>query len=136
LDGKVKEKCIVVIHSWMHQLMDENWIDFATNYGFFYNYCNNFVTCTLMISPYAYVNLNLLLQLTYNNPTRKHCFSNKSNWLTSLFLLMDMSILTRGANHFFFYQSTWLGGLIWPIHLVKLNNLNQNGQWVLVKGDI
>jgi hypothetical protein len=66
----------------------------------------------------------------------KHGFSNGSSWLADLFLLMDMSILTRGLKHIFFDQSTWLGWLIWPIYLVKLNNLNQNGQWVLVKWDI
>jgi len=60
-------------------MMDENRIDFTTNYSCFCNYCNNFATCTLMISPYAYVNLNLLLQLTYNDPIRKHGFSNGSS---------------------------------------------------------
>ncbi len=63
----------------MHQLMDENQIDFATSYSCFCNYCNNFATSTLMISPSAYVNFHLLLQLTYNNPTRKHGFSNGSS---------------------------------------------------------
>jgi len=66
----------------------------------------------------------------------KHGFSNGSSWLADLFLLMDMSILTRGLKHMFFDQSTWLGWLIWPIYLVKSDNLNQNGQWVLVKWDI
>jgi len=51
----------------MHQLMDENQIDFAINYSCFCNYYNNFATCTLMISLYAYVNLNILLQLIYDN---------------------------------------------------------------------
>jgi hypothetical protein len=56
-----------------------------------------------------------------------------TNWY---FLLIDMSILTRSSKHVFFYQSIWLKWLIWPIHLVKLNNPSQNGQWVLVKWDI
>jgi hypothetical protein len=33
-------------------------------------------------------------------------FSNGSNWLATLFLLMDMSILTKGPNHVLFDQST------------------------------
>jgi len=64
-------------------------------------------------------------------------FSNISSWLIGLLLLMDMSILIRGLKHVFFYQSTWIKWFLWPIHiLIKLNNLNQNGQWVLVKWDI
>ncbi len=32
----------------------------------------------------------------------KHGFSNVSSWLADLFLLMDMSILTKGPKHVFF----------------------------------
>jgi len=72
----------------------------------------------------------------YRVTTIKHGFSNVSSWLIDLFLLMDMSILTKGPKHEFFDQSTWLGWHIWPIHLVKLNNLSQDGQRILVKWDI
>jgi len=66
---------------------------------------------------------------------RKHGFSNSSSWQTGIFLLMNMSILIKGPKHVFFDQSIWLRWLIWPIHLVKLDNPSQNGQWVLVKWD-
>jgi hypothetical protein len=68
--------------------------------------------------------------------TKKNGFSNGSNWLIGFFLLMHMSILTRGSKYVFFYQSTWLEWLIWPLYLIKLNNLNQNGQHILIKWDI
>jgi hypothetical protein len=45
---------------------------------------------------------------------------------------MDMSILTKGLKHVFFDQSTWLDRLTWLIHLVKLENVGQNGHWVLI----
>jgi hypothetical protein len=41
--------------------------------------------------------------------TTKHGFSNGSNWLIGLFLLMDMSILNKGPKHVFFYYQLDLG---------------------------
>jgi len=62
--------------------------------------------------------------------TTKHVISNSSSWLIGFFLLVDISILTKSLKHVFFDQSSWLEWFIWPIHLVKLDNPNQNGQWV------
>jgi len=66
----------------------------------------------------------------------KSDFPNGSNWLIGPFVLMDMSILIKILKHVFFDQSTWLKWLIWPIHIIKLNNLSQNDKWVLVKWNI
>jgi len=64
-------------------------------------------------------------------------FLNISSWLIGLLLVMDTFILIKGLKHVFFYESTWIKWFIWSIHiLIKLNNLNQNGQWVLIKWDI
>jgi hypothetical protein len=60
-------------------------------------------------------------------------FSNSLSWLTSFFLLMDMSILTRGLKHIFLINQLDYNNLFWSIHLVKLNNPSQNGQWIMVK---
>jgi hypothetical protein len=69
-----------------------------------------------------------------------HCLKK---WFFKWFNLINWSFftnghvhLTKGTKYVFFNQSIWLKWFIWPIHLVKLNHLSQNGQWVLVKWNI
>jgi hypothetical protein len=76
-----------------------------------------------------------------------HGFSKGSNWLTSLFLRVDMYILTIGLGlewHVYFLLVNLIKLNYFIIcqieHLIKLNkkndHLGQNDQWLIIKLDI
>ncbi len=122
-------------------------IYFFSNFIHFVLYAQFIITCrSKLVNCFLIGNLFQLILFYFQifkstwkvkmGTTIKHGFSNDSSLLIGLFLLVDIFTLIRSWKRVFFDQSNWLRWFIWPIHIVKLNNPSQNGQWVLIKWDI